>query len=444
MRQRNGSGFIWGVATSAYQIEGAADIDGRGPSIWDVFSHTPGKTKNGDTGDVACDHYHRYRDDVALIAGLGVDAYRFSCAWPRVQPEGRGAWNERGWDFYARLLDALDEAGISAHATLYHWDLPQALEVNGGWRNRDTCYRFADYAAEFARRFGNRVATIATHNEPWCTAVLGYERGQFAPGMRDRAAAYQVAHHLLLSHGLAVRAMGAHLTRADLGIVLNQWPVYPSNPESAREQRECRIADALCTRWFMDPLFFGSYPADGLAFLGQDAPRVREGDFEIIGEPIDFLGINYYTRQYGAGVDVAPPGELGFTEMGWEIFPQGLTEHLVRVSRAYNPPPIYVMENGAAAADVVVDGKVEDPMRVDFLRRHIDAVAHARSLGVDVRGYFAWSLMDNYEWDSGYGKRFGLIHVDYATQERVLKDSAHWYRDFIAAQRASQGSPHTV
>ncbi|GAA5183494.1 GH1 family beta-glucosidase [Niveibacterium umoris] len=430
--------FIWGVATSAYQIEGAAQEDGRGPSIWDTFSHTPGKTTNGDTGDIACDHYHRYAEDVACMRQMGVGAYRFSCAWPRVQPDGQGAWNEKGWDFYARLLDSLDAAGIAAHATLYHWDLPQALEDLGGWRNRDTCRRFADYAAEFVRRFGKRIASIATHNEPWCTAFLGHQYGKFAPGNTDRKEAYLVAHHLLLSHGLAMQAMRAEQATAALGIVLNQSPCYPANRDSEADRTATRLADAFMNRWFMDPLFRGAYPADGVRHLGADAPAVEAGDMDIIGLPMDFLGINYYTRSFcSAEGGIEAPARLGVTDMGWEVYPEGLTDHLVRIARDYTPPPIYITENGAASDDVLNGGTVHDPLRVNYLRWHLDALAQARARDVDLRGYFAWSLLDNYEWDSGYAKRFGLVHVDYATQQRTLKDSALWYRGFILGQRAA-------
>ena len=426
--------FVWGVATSAYQIEGAVEADGRGKSIWDTFSHIPGKVHNGDTGDVACDHYARYKDDVGLIADLGVGAYRFSVAWPRVQPLGHGAWNEKGWDFYARLLDELDRRKLDAHATLYHWDLPQALEDLGGWRNRDTTLRFADYAAEFARRFGSRVKTIATHNEPWCTAYLGHELGKFAPGIQDRAAAYLVSHHLLLSHGLAVKAMREVGCTAKLGITLNQWPVYPADLDSEADRAAARHMDGKNNRWYMDPLFGRGYPADVLAWLGADAPAVSAEDLATIAQPFDFLGINYYNRWYvsTATPPVAPPGPV--TDIGWEIYPDGLAAHLIRIARDYNPPPMYIMENGAADADRLEGDRVHDALRLDYFQRHIAAVAQARALGADVRGYFAWSLMDNLEWAEGYAKRFGLYYVDFATQRRVLKDSGRWYRDFIRAQ----------
>ncbi len=431
--------FVWGVATSAYQIEGGVAQDGRAPSIWDTFAHTPGNIHNGDTGDIACDHYNRYKEDIALIADLGVGAYRFSIAWPRIQPTGQGAWNEAGWDFYARLLDELDKRDLAAHATLYHWDLPQALEDQGGWRERDTAYRFAEYAAEFALRFGSRVKTISTHNEPWCTAILGHEQGKFAPGMQDRAAAYLVAHHLLLSHGLAVKAMREVGCKAQLGIVLNQAPAYAADPDSEADRHATRMADGTMNRWYMDPLFGRAYPADIVAWLGADAPRVSAEDLATIAQPIDFLGINYYSRIFcsTATPPLPAPNVLGLTDIGWEIYPDGLTEHLIRIARDYAPPPIYITENGAAAADRLEGDRVHDTERLDYYRRHIAAVAQARAMNVDVRGYFAWSLMDNFEWAEGYAKRFGMTYVDYATQRRVMKDSALWYRDFIRSQNAT-------
>lgn len=432
------AGFQWGAATSAQQIEGAAREGGRGPSIWDAFCAEPGRIKDGSHVDVACDHYHRYAEDVALMRWLGLTAYRFSFAWPRLQPDGRGAWNAAGFDFYDRLLDRLAAAGIKAHATLYHWDLPQALQATqGGWLARDTAARFADYAAEVARRFGSRLAALATHNEPWCTATLGHQTGQFAPGHKSRAEASQVSHHLLLSHGLAVQAMRAE-TQAPLGIVLNHTPPFPAAPIEA-DRRAARLADGLTTRWYMDPVFLGGYPADVLKHLGADAPRVAAGDFETIRQPLDFLGINFYTRDYVSTRQPAEraPGPLGFTDMGWEIYPQALTQHLVRITREYLPPTIYITENGMANPDRLVSGRVDDPERIEYLRRHLHAVARAIELGADVAGYFYWSLLDNFEWDSGYAKRFGLFHVDYATQQRTAKASAHWYREFIGRQRGA-------
>jgi len=427
--------FIWGVATSAYQIEGGAAEGGRGPSIWDTFSHTPGKTARGDTGDVACDHYHRWPDDVALMAGLGVDAYRFSISWSRVQPLGHGDWNEEGLGFYDRLVDALLARGIRPHATLYHWDLPQGLQDHGGWAVRETALRFADYAERIALRLGDRLAGIATHNEPWCTATLGNERGQFAPGFKDAALAADVSHHLLVSHGLALQAMRATGTRTPLGIVLNQSSTTAAD-DSTADRALAATEYAKFVRWYMDPIFDGRYPLDpGIAHYPRN---VQAEDFAIIGQPLDFLGINYYTRIWASAATppLHAPRALGVTDMGWEIYPEGLTELLVGLHERYpGLPPIYLMENGMANADEVVDGRVADFARIDYMRRHLEALARAREAGVDIRGFFYWSLLDNYEWDSGYGKRFGLVHVDYDTQRRTLKDSALWYRETMAALR---------
>jgi beta-glucosidase len=426
--------FTWGVATSAFQIEGGWADDGKGPSIWDTFTHTPGKIKDGSTGDVACDHYHRYLEDVDLIAALKVGAYRFSMAWSRVQPLGHGAWNEAGFAFYDRLIDALLAKGLAPHVTLYHWDLPQGLQDLGGWMNRDTAHRFADYAAEVARRFGDRVATIATHNEPWCTANLGYGNGQFAPGERDAKAAIQVSHHLLLSHGLAMQSMRKVGSKAPLGIVLNQWTADPAT-DSAADRAMAEFEYARSVQWFMDPIFKGRYPELALKGHGANAPLIHDGDLAHIAQPIDFLGVNYYFRSYCSAETPPrkPEGKLGFTDMGWEIYPQGLTELLVKLGSEYTLPPIYITENGMANADAdtAIDGKVPDSARIDFVQRHLAALKAAMDQGIDVRGYFLWSLLDNFEWDSGYAKRFGIVHVDYNTQQRTLKDSALWYRDFI-------------
>jgi beta-glucosidase len=427
--------FAWGVATSAYQIEGAAATEGRGPSIWDTFSHTPGKTVRGETGDVACDHYFRWPDDVALMAGLGVDAYRFSISWSRVQPLGHGAWNEPGLAFYDQLVDGLLARGIRPHATLYHWDLPQGLQDQGGWANRETALRFADYAEHIARRLGDRLASISTHNEPWCTATLGNAWGKFAPGYEDAALAADVSHHLLLSHGLALQAMRAAGCTAPMGIVLNQSSASAAT-DSPADLALAATEYASFVRWYMEPLFQGGYPRD--AGIVHYPRNVQPGDFEIIGQPLDFLGVNYYTRIW-ASTEQPPrpaPCVLGVTDMGWEIYPEGLTELLTGLARRYpGLPPIYLMENGMANADTLVDGRVADGARIDYLRRHLEALARAREAGVDIRGFFYWSLLDNYEWDSGYDKRFGLVHVDYATQQRTLKDSALWYRDAIASTR---------
>ncbi len=431
--------FTWGVATSAYQIEGGAAADGRGPSIWDTFTHTPGKIIDGSTGDVACDHYHRYVEDVDLIASLNVDSYRFSISWSRVQPLGYGAWNEKGFEFYSNLLTKLAEKNITAHVTLYHWDLPQGLQDQGGWLNRETTVRFAQYAAEVARRFGARVASIATHNEPWCTANLGYGNGQFAPGIADTALAIQVSHHLLLSHGLAIQAMRAIDCPAKLGIVLNQWTAMPAT-DSAQDKAQAQWEYARSVQWFMDPIFKGTYPEKALARMDLSKFDVHADDMKDIQQPIDFLGVNYYFRAFVSTETPPrqPEGKLGFSDMGWEIYPDGLSDLLIDLKKDYpDLPPIYITENGMASADRIEDGKVNDQSRIEFVQLHLNAIQDAMAQGVDVRGYFYWSLLDNFEWNSGYAKRFGLVYVDYATQKRSLKDSAYWYRDFITKQRLS-------
>jgi len=438
-------GFVWGVATSAYQVEGAAHEDGRGDSIWDEFCRRPGAIKDGASGDRACDHYHRVAEDIGLIASLGANAYRFSIAWARVQPLGAGAWNEKGFDFYERLVDGLLERGVAPYLTLYHWDLPQALQEGGGWANRDTAERFAEYAVEVARRLGDRAASIATHNEPWVVAILGHQTGTFAPGLKSQKVAIQVSHHLLLSHGWALRAMREQHCAAPLGIVLNQAPIHAAT-DSPEDLARARVDDGLTIRWYMDALLRGRYPEDVLEFLGEDAPQVAAGDMDAIRQPLDFLGINYYTRNIsGTGAPLALVGNgREVTDMGWEVFPGGLTELLLRLKADYCLPPLYVTENGAAYLDRLIDGRVADPERIRYLHRHIAAMADALESGVDVRGYFVWSLLDNFEWADGYTRRFGLIFVDYATQRRTLKDSALWYRAFCSRARATAaGAPST-
>ncbi|MGF6696411.1 beta-glucosidase [Paraburkholderia sp. MM5496-R1] len=427
--------FVWGVATSSYQIEGAAHEDGRGPSIWDAFCNVPGKVVNGENGDVACDHYHLVEEDLDLMAELGVKAYRFSIAWPRVQPTGRGAFNDKGLAFYERLVDGLLERDIQPFATLYHWDLPLSLQhTQNGWESRDTAYRFADYASKIGSVLGDRVASIATHNEPWCTAWLGNATGYFAPGNADLKKAAHVAHHLLLSHGLALQALRADGVKAPLGIVLNQSPAHGAT-DAPDDQAAASLEYAKFVRWYMDPLFKGEYPAEALEWYGANGPQdvIRSGDFDVIGTPMDFLGVNYYTRIFAsASGEKRAPGALGFTDMDWEVYPQGLTELLTRINADYKLPPIYITENGCAAKDVLDNGRVHDAERVRFYDLHLAALSDAVKQGVDVAGYFAWSLMDNFEWASGYDKRFGMVYVDYASQERTLKDSALWYRDVIA------------
>jgi beta-glucosidase len=426
--------FQWGSATSAAQIEGASALDGKGASIWDTFCGQPGSINDGSNIDVACDHYHLFRDDIARMKWLGLESYRFSISWPRVQALGEGEWNEAGFAFYGQLIDALLEAGIKPHVTLYHWDLPQALhERIGGWMSREIVPHFAAYAAEVARRFGAKVASIATLNEPWCVATLGYETGQFAPGMRNRKAAMQVSHHLMMAHGAAIQAMRP-LTQTQLGVVLNHTPAFPAEPIEA-DRNAARIDDGLNVRWYMDPIFRGSYPADVIEHLGDDAPQIEPQDLTLIQQPLDFLGVNFYTRSFISTQTpaVPAPGKMGFTDMGWEIYPKALTQHLVRITREYSPPPIFITENGMANADEVVNGEVADVERIAYLKAHLGALAQAMELGVDVRGYFYWSLLDNFEWNSGYLKRFGIFHVDYSNQQRLAKASAHWYRSLIGA-----------
>jgi beta-glucosidase len=435
--------FVWGVATSATQIEGAAALDGRGESIWDRFCLTPGNIADGSSPQTACDHYHRLEEDLDLIASLGVNAYRFSVSWPRVRPAGDGPWNEAGIAFYRRLVEGLHARGIQAHATLNHWDLPQALQDQGGWEARETVDRFVEYALGMAQHLGDRLSSLTTHNEPWVIAMLGHDSGIFAPGIRHRATAMQVAHHLLLSHGLALRALRAQGFSKPLGIVLNLAPLMPATP-SAEDMAKTRIEDGLLLRWYMDALFGRGYPTDVLQHLGADAPRVQPGDMAAIETPIDFLGVNYYSRSVvsaGEPFDVKS-SEWPLTDMEWEIFPQGLTELLLRLHRDYPLPPTYITENGGAFPDRMdADGRVRDADRTEYLKRHIAALAMAMRQGVPMAGYMVWSLMDNFEWASGYAKRFGIVHVDYASQARTLKDSALWWRDMLARQAAlhSQG-----
>ena len=428
--------FVWGVATSSFQIEGAAAEDGKGPSIWDTFCRQPDKIADQSNGDVACDHYHRLNDDLNLIASLGVVAYRFSVSWPRVRPTGSGDWNAKGLDFYERLVDGLIERGIKPYLTLNHWDLPDALQADGGWANRETVHRFVEYALGIHAFLGHRLASITTHNEPWVMAVLGHENGTFAPGVKDRKVAAQVAHHLLLSHGLALQALREQGCRAELGIVLNLSPVQPATPSEA-DKAQARLEDGKLVRWYMDPLFKKRYPQDVLDHLGADAPQVHPGDMDIIGTPMDFLGVNYYTRNVvsAAGPWDVHTGGLDITEMGWEIYPEGLTELLLRLKRDYAVPPLYVTENGGAFKDRLDNGQVHDRDRTEYIAQHIQAVADAMNQGVKMKGYMVWSLLDNFEWASGYAKRFGIVHVDYASQKRTLKDSALWYQQFLARRK---------
>ncbi|WP_420707728.1 GH1 family beta-glucosidase [Streptomyces sp. NRRL F-5135] len=449
--------FLWGTATAAYQIEGAVHEDGRTPSIWDVYSRTPGKVLGGDTGDVATDHYHRWREDIDIMSSLGVGAYRFSVSWPRVRPTGSGQVSQSGLDFYRRLADGLLEKGIQPVATLYHWDLPQHLEDAGGWPARETAYRFAEYAALVAEALGDRVRTWTTLNEPWCSAFLGYGSGVHAPGRTDPADALRAVHHLNLGHGLAVQALRAALpTGTQVSVTLNLHHVRPLTAGAA-DRDAVRAIDGLANRVFTGPMLGGAYPADVLedtARIVDWSSLVRDGDLELIHQPLDFLGINYYSptlvahhdgpAQHGSdghgASDHSPwpgadhvafhqtPGER--TAMGWSIDADGLYELLTRVRDDHPDLPLVITENGAAFDDTVnSEGEVHDPRRIAYLRDHLAAVHRAVAAGVDVRGYFLWSLLDNFEWGYGYSRRFGAVYVDYPTQDRVLKSSARWYAD---------------
>ncbi|MEW2389704.1 GH1 family beta-glucosidase [Streptomyces venezuelae] len=453
--------FLWGAATSAYQIEGAVREDGRTPSIWDTFSHTPGRTAGGDTGDVAVEHYHRYRDDVALMASLGLNAYRFSVSWSRVQPTGRGPAVQRGLDFYRRLVDELLARDIRPALTLYHWDLPQELEDAGGWPVRETAYRFAEYAGIVGEALGDRVSSWITLNEPWCSAFLGYGSGVHAPGRTDPAAALHAAHHLNLAHGLGTQALRAALpARAQVAVSLNS-AVVRAVSDDPRDQDARRRIDNLANGVFHGPMLHGAYPEDLFADTARvtDWSCVRDGDLAAAHQPLDALGLNYYTpslvsaapegarsrRADGHGAsdhspwpgsdDVAfhqTPGER--TEMGWTIDATGLHELIMRYTREAPGLPLYVTENGAAYDDKPdPEGRVHDPERIAYLHQHLAAVRRAIADGADVRGYYLWSLLDNFEWSYGYGKRFGAVYVDYETQVRTPKSSAHWYAGVASA-----------
>lgn len=430
-------GFVWGVATASYQIEGAANTGGRGESIWDRFSHTPGKVHGGHTGDVACDHHNRWREDVDLIADLGVDAYRFSIAWPRVLPEGSGKVNSQGLDFYDQLVDGLLEKSITPFPTLYHWDLPQALEDKGGWLNRDTAHAFTEYTEAVLNRLGDRVENWMTINEPWCSGILGYGSGVHAPGLTGTENALSASHHVLLAHGLAVPVIQDHGAKA--GIVLNMDHKAPASTHPL-DIKAADIADQKMGRWFLDPISGNGYPEDALVDYEWDQAVVEDGDLEIIAAPIDLIGLNYYTAEIVASDQVADsdrpdhhPPASEFTDMGWPVNPSGIVPLLKRLGD-YGYTEIYITENGAAYPDPADgDGFVDDQDRISYLDRHFGAVADAIEAGVPVKGYFVWSLMDNFEWALGYDKRFGIVRVDYETMERTPKASAHWFRDYISS-----------
>lgn len=437
--------FVWGVATSAYQIEGAATADGRSPSIWDVFSHTPGKTLHGHTGDVACDHYHRWPEDVAIMRDLGLHAYRFSVSWPRILPDGCGRVNQAGLDFYKRLVDGLLEAGITPFLTLYHWELPQALQDRGGWPERFTADCFAELADVVSRHLGDRVKQWITHNEPWCASMLSHQIGEHAPGWQDWPAALRAAHHLLLSHGMAVPLIRANSPDACVGIAINFEPAVPASPSPA-DYHAARRYDGYYFRWFIDALYGRRYPADMTAhyieqgYLTPDMPFVQTGDMDVIAVPTDFLGVNYYTRHISRDeeseenlpvtVVAAPPEQ--WTEMEWEVHPPTLYALMNRLHFEYRVPRIYITENGCSYSDGPgPDGTIQDQRRIDYLREHIAAVHAAVQCGAPVAGYFVWSLLDNFEWARGYDQRFGLVWVDYATLGRTPKASARWYAEVI-------------
>jgi len=425
--------FIWGAATASYQIEGAWDADGKGESIWDRFAHTPGKVQNGDTGDVACDHYHRYVDDIALMRQLGLKAYRFSISWPRVLPMGRGSVNQAGLDFYDRLVDRLLAANIQPFVTLHHWDLPQALYNVGGWLNRDIGLDFADYAILMAKRLGDRVQYWTTFNEPGVIAFDGYLSGEHAPGEQDLIKARQVAHNLMVAHGYAIQAMRATCHNLKLGIVLSQWNAEPAddNPASiANAERAWNTGETT----FLHPIFQGFYHPEQIAAAEESMPRIHSGDMALIAQQLDYLGINSYSRSvYNSNGYVATIPGSEYTEMRWEVCAPALRRLLKRISTDYRLPPIYITENGAAFQDEIsTDGKVHDPQRQNYLKNHFAQACLAMQDGVDLRGYFVWSLLDNFEWGHGYSKRFGIIHVDYETQKRTIKDSGEWYSRVIA------------
>ena len=437
--------FVWGVATASFQIEGATTADGRLESIWDRFCSKPGKVLHGDTGEPACDHYRRWAEDVDLIAGLGVDAYRLSIAWPRVM-HADGTPNRAGIDFYKRLLDRLAERGLQRMVTLYHWDLPQHLEDRGGWLNRDTAFRFADYADLMARELRGRVSSWATLNEPWCSAFLGYGNGHHAPGLAQPRYATQAMHHLLLGHGLALGALAASDPGTPRGIVANVGRGEADTDDPA-DHDAARMYEVQHNDWVLQPLLEGTYPEELFTRLWPgSAPLVLDGDMERIRQPMEFLGINYYFRSTlradgHGGFRVIERPDVERTQMGWEVRPEGLQELLIGFHRRYaGLPPIHITENGMASDDSVVDGpggpRVDDAQRQRFLQRHFAAVSAAVDAGVDVRGFYVWSLMDNFEWAFGYERRFGLVHVDYKTQERTLKDSARHLSAFLAARRA--------
>jgi beta-glucosidase len=432
--------FIFGVATAAYQIEGAVAEDGRGPSIWDTFSHTPGKVLHGDTGDIACDHYHRFEEDLDLLVYLGVNSYRFSIAWPRVMPSGSGAVNQKGLDFYRRLVHELRTREISPMATLYHWDLPQALQDQGGWENRETAQRFAEYSSLMATELGDFIDSWVTLNEPWCSAFVGHLAGWHAPGVANLGSALTASHHLLLGHGLAVQALRAAGVGGEVGITVNVSDVQAADDAGAAAVR----IDGNENRWFLDPLFHGEYPDDMVTWYSRtvDLSALRPDDGPVIAQPLDFLGVNYY-EQHEVIEDLDDPIHKArklkpsppMTGAGIPVRADGLANVLCRLAADYTQLPIYITENGAAYFDYgTPEGKFQDPERLDFLEQHLAAVKECIDAGLDVRGYYVWSLLDNFEWAEGYSQRFGIFHVDFPSQRRIVKKSGEWYRGLIGSQ----------
>jgi beta-glucosidase len=435
-------GFVWGTATAAFQIEGAIHEDGRGESIWDRFAATPGKIITGEIGEPACDSYHRYMDDIALMKAMNLNAYRFSIAWPRIIPKGDESINPAGLDYYERVVDELLQAGIQPFVTLYHWDLPQALQDKGGWARRETVDAYVRYADVVVSRLGDRVKHWATHNEPWCISILSHEMGEHAPGLRNRKTALQVAHNLLVSHGYAVPVIRAGCQDARVGIVLNFTPAYPAT-DTIVDQALTRREHGRFNLWFLDPIAGHGYPEDIWEGYGDDVPEIEPDDMETIATPIDFLGVNFYTRQVchnpaggkgGRYLNVRDGSKVNARD--WEIYPQALYDLLVWIGLGNNFKDIYITENGAAFNDLLTDeGKVHDPLRKDYIHKHLTILLRAIEAGVPVRGYFCWSLMDNFEWAYGTSSRFGLAYTDFKTQKRILKDSAEWYGE-VAQENA--------
>ncbi len=438
--------FLYGVATAAYQIEGAADVDGRGPSVWDDFSHTPGKVVNNDNGDVACDHYNRWESDLDLIKQLNVDAYRFSFSWSRILPQGVGRINEKGIEFYDRLLDGCLARELKPFATLFHWDLPSALQQHGGWTDRNTASAFADYAEIIATRFGDRLASLTTFNEPWCSSILGYLEGIHAPGHKDLDQAIKAIHYQHLGHGLAIERVKALKPNLPLGIVLNLQSVYPGT-ESEQDQQAAIRHEEFNNGAFLDPLFKGEYPSAFVKALGEKLPTQWQNDLKQIHQPLDFWGLNYYTparvinntntnAAFPQSAAAPKDPNCAVTDIGWEINASTFQDLMIKVYERYTLPPCYITENGACFNDEPINGEINDDRRVQYLNDHIQAVANACNAGIPVKGYFAWSLMDNFEWAEGYTMRFGLVHVDYQTHIRTIKKSGHWFA--ALAQENSQ------